>query len=376
MDNGDGTWSYATEPGFDPEALEVFGPLTWRYVEQARYAWDPEPITGPLSYVYQGDEKETVEQQLLGTRRHDRTGRMWEVVAVDTASLPAVADTEEPVLGEPAGVQVGDPAPAIGELITWTPLSWYYYDCESPYGNSSGYDDEDDCFILDADDRNTITNPTPVRQSTVVKVNAGASVCSGIVLRDLWVLTAEHCVYTSSGTLIQAGSISIVNQYSGDTVMGDEYFPGGWDPASPDPDLDYGLIKLQSAFSPDPGDMDLSSAVDSTLKNVGANFHNLGYGLRKPCSGCNGNSSMLHSANNNVTGFFNKTLRWEGDVGQGQSGGPLYYCPHGSSISTCEVDEDGFVVAVVSGWNNVWNRFVGPRASNFHMWATDIMDTQ
>jgi hypothetical protein len=240
----------------------------------------------------------------------------------------------------------------------------------------------DDVHIVNDESRNPISPPdvSAPRQRTAVRVQVDLGNeqgnCSGVMLRNRWLVTAAHCLFDDNNNQIQEADINIELDWANERQEGVTYaFIGdGFNPGSSgDWKDDYALIKLDRAWANDPGDMDLSNAGNSTLKGVGSHFHVLGF----PgwFTGCYTTQAfwLVHSGNNDVTGFFKQTLRWAGDGTTGMSGGPLYYCPDGAD-DTCDRNDTGFVVALFGGWNSVASRFVGPRASNFRAWATYLMD--
>lgn len=74
------------------------------------------------------------------------------------------------------------------------------------------------------------------------------------------------------------------------------------------------------------------------------------------------------------TSTTSKKVRHRLDGTRGQSGSPIYYCPH-QEDSLCDEHprETGFVYAVHSGWNPVSQRVVGPKVPSFRTAALAIM---
>jgi hypothetical protein len=143
----------------------------------------------------------------------------------------------------------------------------------------------------------------------------------------------------------------------------------GWDP-----DDDYVLLKLDSAFPTATADMDISNISDANIDLINNRFHNLGFpGRTNSCGTIN--SQLVHTDNNEITGKNSRNIRWKGDISGGHSGGPVYYCPDGD-ITVCDVGETGFVVGLVTGFSGYYDRAMGPRGSYFRTWATNLMDTK
>lgn len=375
VDNGDGTWSKVVAEGFDPDAVIVDGALTWRYDGQARFSWDPKPKIGPRTFIYDGDEPPGVLVQLAASSYQDADGRRWTVAAIDENLLAHHthrydADVVDFAQGGVAPVDPNEYQHAIGEIITWEPMSWAEDDCND-------LDNDNDYHIWDGESRSVVAGSPNARQKAAVRIESPAANCSGVMLRDLWLLTANHCVYDDSDLLVDADDVYVTMDWIPEGQLGVEaIYPGpNFTQAGSDYDDDYALIKLKSPWSSSYADFDISSVDDATLQAVGANFHNLGFPEWFTLCSTTWAQELVHSANNDLTFFGAETLRWKGDGTRGHSGGPVYYCPEGVA-SECGVGDDGYVVAVFGGWSP-WpvSRFVGARGANFADWAIDIMDT-
>jgi hypothetical protein len=247
-------------------------------------------------------------------------------------------------------------------------MSWSHLNCEPGNGNE---------VHLWLGESRYAANMSYSRPKTAVRVEwDGFSHCSGTLLRGNWVLTAAHCVKDGNRVPIISATtkeLKVHKDWVPNSIDAETYYINpSWASAGTDFDDDWALIKLESSFNGP--DMDLSNAGDSTLQSVGPNFHNLGYPAFAPICLDTDWETVFHSPDNEVTAFQNVRLRWKGDGSPGQSGGALYYCPEGD-VSVCGSGETGFVVSVWAGWNSVYDRWVGPRVSEWDDEAITIMNT-
>jgi hypothetical protein len=332
---------------------------------------------GSFSFQYfaENDAREAampLSERILGMQAFTASGK-WVVVAVEgeLAQPPAAADAPQ-VDGPqtPAEILPNEGWPKDGEWITWQPMSWFHQDCDSSIQGT-------ELHVWDLESR-TVANTSFERPRAAALVIWDRPFpkyryqCSGVFLRDNWVLTAAHCL-VHNNTVPDEDHLTVSKPWAGTSVGVETFHINTTFSGNVDFDDDWALIKTTGSLGPE--EMDLSSANDATLQQVGASFHNLGIpGWAPLCSPTN-QTTLFHSTNNDITDFQNVRLRWRGDGTPGHSGGPIYYCPEGSSVSACAPGEKGFVVSVFAGWNSVYDRFVGPRVSEWRDEAITIMDT-
>jgi hypothetical protein len=345
----------ADQAAAQPGDLLVEGAFTWRYVGQVPPAVTRPSPEEPLRYVVDSSRaKMPAHEAFLGAKRVDTAG-LWELIAVDVNKLPMAGESADEAFLLDAELEDSDEELPDGTVIEWTPLSWDTDDC-----NNNGSDDK---FIWSGESRTT-ANTAFSRPRTVVRISEFAQ-CSGVIIRDRWILTAAHCVSDNMGQPAEEWNVTVALPWANVSVGSVELLvlAPGYDPdLGHDFNKDWALLRLASPLVTNPEAMVLSQAADSTITGLGANVHNLGFPARFPGCSLNSDTSrpLVHSADNEVTATPSEAFRWKGDASGAQSGGPLYYCPTGDDL-VCAPGDLGYVLAVVGGYSSYYSRLVGPK---------------
>lgn len=375
VDNGDGTWSYAPPKGFDPELLVADGIVTWGYVGQAKYAWEPKPLQ---RYTY----TERAPEDLMDGRgeylwrmvQTDRLGRQWKVSDVDDVAWDALlaAQPKEPVEPrEPAKSDTKEVEVPVGTEMTVEVMSWDNTDCDNDSSNGN------EVRVWEGEDRVKVESPIG-RQRALVRVELdGYYKCTGTLVKNRWVLTAAHCVTDDNGDLLD-GSFQ-VRDYEGEiTAASSISFPEAYNGnGAAEPRDDWALIYLNSWYGDPPGEtMGLSSASDSTLEALTIT-RELGYPAHWMIgSTCWENTSwnlFRCEEDEPIAQVQSDSLRMKIDASPGNSGGPWYFCPEADD-DECLSGEPGMIYGVVSGFNQLIDRAVGAKVPYFRADALAIIN--
>ncbi len=382
VDNGDGTWSYALDDDFDPDAEIQGDVLTWYYAGQAQFSHRP-THGEPRTWIATEQRPVDPRDQLFAMKRVDRRGRIWKVAAVDQeawmasrASSASTIENEDDPPGVGPTLRAPDADYAPGTPVTWHPSSWSHQSCQvggGVFGANEGH-------FWDGDSRNQVFNPT-ARQQTAVEIRVDTvTKCSGVILREDQVLTAAHCLSDDNNNPLAVGTVSVARDdiYEVRNVSNID-FPGTYGGGSgqgggTDFADDWAIVELSAPWSAGFEDMALSEASDNTLSNL-TQIHNLAFpGFFPDCTEIIPGAVLIHNVEQEpIAAILNKKLRFKIDGVPAQSGSPLYYCPEGDD-NVCGAGEQGYVFAVFAGYNPATKRFVGPKSTSFRDAAMAFLD--
>lgn len=380
-EHADGSRSYVLPQELVPPHRVQGRVLTWEYVGQAKLAEGP-LVAESRTFVHRTDAP-TERDRLFRVERVDQYGRLWRVVDVDDeAWANAVADydaTHAEDWDTPQSHELLDPVPDLveGTPVTWQPYNWNEWDCTNQVGGfeTKVWEGQSQQPVVD-----TPNQDHSDRQKTAVRLLVnGVFACSAVLVGQKEVLTAAHCVSTANNTRINPNTVLVcrddidLNGTAADGCIGATDidlaagYTGGTDQCcGTDFADDWAVIELNSTwlnagFST-AETMGLSAASDGVLANL-TRTRNLSFPQFTGGGLCtNQNNTTLHFNNEvePIAAIYNRKLRMKLDGSPGQSGSPVYYCPSGND-NECLSGQDGFVIAVFSGFNPVVNRFVGPK---------------
>lgn len=424
VDNQDGTVSYALSPeAFVEEGTLVdAGLVTWRYVGQARFPADHIPSEPVQPYLVTEETHTTTAEQLGIMVRIDNRGRRWVVEHYDEHALAEAilaydgVGEEEPDLphefpGAQATVTNPDETPPLGTWVDFEPHSWEHFLCPAE-GNSFAVRSH----TWDGEDRTDVSTTHTFQEQAAVKLfmlrdgsnpttaTAGQSQCSGVMVDASHVLTAAHCLSNNPGFEFQTNRVQVcldtTNECTGNFLgaqFGQGPSGGFFTPSSNartviaidrangynhnsatgvDFDDDWAIITLSGAFST--RSLRMSGMSDERMLDL-SRTRSFGYPSQRrdgSPSGCTETMTRLQSVeeSESPTSTTTKKVRHRLDGTKGQSGSPIYYCPH-LEDSLCDEHprETGFVYGVHAGWNPASQRVVGPKVPNFRAAALAII---
>ena len=349
--HADGTYSYKLRPDLRTPDRRTVNGVSWRYDGQARFPVKVEPPRA--EWIYEAPETNppapSHARDLVGSVSVDAFGRRWIATAVDAARLAEKIAEYDALVERTFGREPVSSAPEPtrrqtltgGRWVLFEPLKWYIDDCDG--------DGDNDTYIWDSDSRSKVDEPMTIRQKKVVLIDGPGWTCSGTMVDDEWLLTAAHCVTTSSGTQYSASNFDVCTRgnyqtgakcYSVDEITVAASYSGSG------PTHDYAVMRLSA--KPNVGWMAISQASNSVIKKHVA--VNIGYTSYKP--GCwVGTPSAINSSfvarygywsYGDVFDLTSTKIKTRVDLAAGHSGGPFYYYPNGWGNSH-------YITGVVSG---------------------------
>ncbi|MEZ4364437.1 MAG: trypsin-like serine protease [Kofleriaceae bacterium] len=375
IEHEDGTYSLAPPAGRGQGSTVRKGALTWSYVGQARHTRDPQPMH-TMEYVTAAPTPIDEREQVRSMMWEDEHGSIWRVGEADMGQVRALlaardADSAETRLGlTKPGAQVAPQAvEEPGRRVRIDTMSWTGSTCGNHY-------------YMGDDDRVQVSGSSSTRRKAIVEVRvSGQTACTGVILRDRWVLTAAHCIFDSATNLLIDRSAMSVRRWDGvDTTPIHSLSGRVWDAefTSPgtDPKDDWALLHLSTSFQAPFYDMDISAASDTTLSNL-TGVVNLAFPAFAPYCTSNATGNVVDAMWMNDVGelgaIYNRKINLKIDGGSGHSGSPVFYCPDGN-INVCAGTEKGFVISVWSGWNGFETTAVGAKGPEFRAAAIAAMD--
>ena len=334
--------------------LETLGAVTWRLVGMP--ATDDAGTMTPAGLealrAQMPKELDPIGRASFEQSLRTSNEGVWVVHAVDAARgeeiLSDVFERHRSVEDRTEGPEEPFSMPSTGII----PTSWRGKEvaptnpnCPASYGWLAWSDDN----------REGLSPPFNDRQTAIVYLNVNGKGASGVMLDDRHAMTVAHVMSPSAPHTcpFNESDIDVYLAATGEIREGSEcYIATGSGVVGA---TDVAIVKLASAFSAAHNTMILSDASNTALEAEDARV--LGFPSRIDTTGtCNTYTNMVRSPGADVLDVTSDAgplqrgeVRTKNDNSQGQSGGPIYYCPTNAN-NNCAAGEATYVFGVTSGY--------------------------